>query len=123
MAAYESGEGTYVELGDRFGIHEHTLLEWVTLKRETGSVAPRAHGGGVPPRVYGKMLSRIVERQPDGTSFEICAQYNRAVGRHDRVHRSSILRALHRLGLVYKKNVIVRRNRTDQMSSERGKPS
>lgn len=77
VRAYESGEGTYVKLGQRFGIHKHTLIEWVKLKRETGSVAPRPSRGGVPPRVNSKILGKVVESQPDGTSFEITAQYNR----------------------------------------------
>jgi transposase len=123
VAAYESGEGTYTELGARFGIHEHTLLEWVMLKRETGSVAPRPRGGGVPPKVMGKVLSKIVGRHPDGTSFEITSKYNRSVKRGERVHRSSILRALHRLGLVYKKNGTAPRSRTVLMSNERERPS
>ncbi len=113
VQAYESGEGTFDELSNRFGIHPASLFRWVSRKRETGDVAPLTPGGGNPIRVNSNVLSKIVAKQPDGTSFEICSQYNREVGRKGRVHRSSILRALHRQGLVFKKNGIVQKNKID----------
>jgi transposase len=53
-------------------------------------------------------LRELVEREPDRTSFELTASYNLQVSRAARVHRSSIQRALTRLGYVYKKNARVR---------------
>jgi transposase len=48
VRAYEAGEGTHSELGERFALGEATVKRWVWLKRKTGSVSPVPKGGGTP---------------------------------------------------------------------------
>jgi hypothetical protein len=67
-----------------------------------------------------KILEEVVARRPDATSSEVTASYNRRVPRGLRVHRSSIVRALDRAGFVFKKNAIVRQNKTGRMSKQSG---
>lgn len=44
--AHQNSEGSYTVLADRFKISRGCVYNWVKLVRETGSVAPRPHGGG-----------------------------------------------------------------------------
>jgi hypothetical protein len=51
------------------------------------------------------VLEVVLRERPDGVVDELRAMYNARVPKRARVHRSSILRALHRRGYVFKKNV------------------
>ena len=50
------------------------------------------------------VLETVVQETRDATTEELTREYKRRVDRAHRVHRSSILRALHRTGYVFKKN-------------------
>lgn len=104
VRAYESGEGSYEEISERFSIASRTLQRWTTRKRETGDVQPHVKGGGNLSPVDVAVLERVMALHPDAITGELTVAYNRVVGRKKRVHRSSILRALHRRGYVFKKN-------------------
>lgn len=104
VRAYESGEGSYDEISERFSIAPRTLQRWTTRKRETGDVQPQIKGGGNPSPVDIAVLERVMALHPDAVTSELTVAYNKIVGRMKRVHRSSILRALHRRGYVFKKN-------------------
>jgi transposase len=104
VAAYESGHESYDLIAAQFGVARRALQRWVKLKRETRSVAPRARGGGNFSPVDLPLLEKIVAKGGSATSHEISADYNAQVARRDRVHRSSIQRALRRAGFVFKKN-------------------
>ena len=116
VAALEMGERTYEQIAENFGIGRASVVRWGRLKRETGRVEPRPRGGGNFSQVCLDTLRDLVEQEPDRTSFELTASYNRRVSRSERVHRSSIQRALTRLGYVYKKNGRVQQNRTARTS-------
>lgn len=64
---------TNQEIADRFGIGVATVVRWKRLFRETGSVAPRPHGGGqprkIPPDKEG-LLEALVKAHPDWTERE-----------------------------------------------------
>jgi transposase len=105
VRAYEAGEGSYEEVATRFGLGSRTLQEWVALHRATGSVKPRPKGGGNPSPVDVGVLEDVLRERPDAVIDELRATYNDRVSKDRRVHRSSILRALHRRGYVFKKNV------------------
>ena len=81
------------------------------LKRTTGSVSARERGGGNPSNIDVATLHEVVAARPDGTTHEVAAEYNRRVRRSERVHRSSIYRALQRAGYVFKKNGYVLESR------------
>lgn len=104
VEAYESGNESYEVVAARFDVARRALQRWVKLGRETGSVAPRPRGGGAPSPIEVSVLDAVVAERPDATSHELAAEYNRRVKRTCRVHRSSIKRALHRRGYVFKKN-------------------
>lgn len=102
--AYESGVGSYPEVGAMFSIGEATVRRWTALKRRRGSVEPTRKGGGTPSRVTAGEIDAIVVALGDPTALEIAAEYNRRRRGDARKHVSSIKRALHRFGYVVKKN-------------------
>lgn len=116
VRAYESGEGSYLVVAARFGIGYRTLQDWVLMQRKTGTLEARPKGGGNPSPVDPDVLQAILRDRPDAIVDEIRTMYNARVAKAARVHRSSILRALHRLGYVFKKNVRGPRSKTDPTS-------
>jgi transposase len=104
VQAYESGEGSHTAVAERFSLNPWTLLRWIVRHRATGSVAPLVKGGGRSSPVDFELLETVVRETRDATTEELTREYNRRVDRARRVHRSSILRALHRHGYVFKKN-------------------
>ena len=119
VSAYESGAGTYPEVAASFGITGRVLQRWVRLRRETQSVAPKPRGGGNTSQVDSTVLAALLADRADVTTHELAAAYNRRVHRSARVHRSSILRALHRAGYVFKKNAFVLQSKIGR-TSKRG---
>jgi transposase len=116
VSAYEAGEESHTTVAERFALNPWTLLRWIIRRRETGSVAPLAKSGGRASPVDVDVLQAIVRGTPDATTGELTQLYNRRVEGPLRVHRSSILRALHRGGYVFKKNARGPQNRIDPMS-------
>lgn len=116
VGAYEAGEGSHTAVAARFALNPWTLLRWIVRRRETGTVAPLAKGGGRVSPVDLDVLQAIVRETPDATTGELTQTYNRRVARPQRVHRSSILRALHRCGYVFKKNARGPQSRIGPMS-------
>jgi transposase len=105
VTAYESGEGSYVDIADRFAVAKRTVERWVERHRRTGSVAAFEKGGGWRSPVDVAVLHTVVREQPDRTTEELTRAYNRQVPAARQVHRSSVLRALRRAGYVFKKSV------------------
>jgi transposase len=104
VRAYEAGEGSYEAIAEQFEVSLSSLLRWVMQHRATGDVTPRPRGGGWRSPVDGTVLEQVIAAQPDATCEELRRAYNRRVGRGATVSRSAIVRALHRLGFVLKKN-------------------
>ena len=104
VKAYESGEGTYVELAALFHLHHRTLERWVARFRETGSAAAFPKGGGWQSPIDREALEAVVRETPDAPLRELCRTYNRRVPRAQRTTRSSFHRALKNAGFVLKKN-------------------
>lgn len=102
--AYFAGEGTYEQIATRFSVGTASVSRWLRIRRETGSVQPKSHGGGMPSRIDGaglEMLAEFVRAKPDITLAELADKY---AGRTEtRVALSIMCRALKRLGLVRKK--------------------
>jgi transposase len=102
--AYEAGEGTYPEIGDRYAVGEATVKRWVWMQRRNGSIAPLRKGGGTPSLVSIAEIEEIIGRLRDPTALEMTREFNlHRRGKH-RIHVSSMKRALHRHGYVVKKN-------------------
>ena len=103
VRAYESGEDSHTAVAERFSLNPWTLLRWILRHRETGTVAPLAKSGGRTSPVDLALLETVVQ--------------------DTRVHRSSILRALHRSGYVFKKNGRGRQSRTAPTSKPNARHS
>ena len=113
VAAYEAGEGGYHELAALFRVGYRTLQRWVAQYRATDSVAPQPRGGGWRSPIEIIVLHGVVRERPDGTSEELCREYNRRVGRAASTSPASFRRAITREGYVLKNNGGVRVNATD----------
>jgi len=79
VTAYEDGEGSFAELGVRFKIGEASVNRWVSLKRRTGSLAPKPAGGARRPHKVDadgeQFLRDMIEAVQDSTLVEMCAGY------------------------------------------------
>lgn len=95
---------TYAQIAKRFEVGEATVNRILRLHRETGSVAPRPRGGGNRSPLHDEMaalLKRIVEELPDATIQELT---DALLKRADiETSRSSVQRAMQRLGFSRKK--------------------
>ena len=117
VTAYETTGRSYAR---DFSIGQRTLERWVTRARETGSPAARERGGGQYSPVAIDVMLGVVTEKPDGTTEELTRLYNGRVGRAQRVHRSSLLRALRRLEYVFKETSAARRSRPPRRPSKTG---
>jgi transposase len=102
--AYQKAEGSVRELAARFKVAPRTVQNYLNLKRETGSVEPRPHGGGPVPKLDDsgvRELRAVVEEKNDRTLNEIADELDRR--RQVRVGRTTVWRVLDRLGLTRKK--------------------
>jgi transposase len=104
VQAYETGEGSYATIGERFAVGEASVKRWVALHRRRGDVAPTRKGGGTQSIITLAEIEAALAQVRDANAGELTAEFNR--GRHwrSRVHVSSMKRALHRHGYVVKKN-------------------
>jgi transposase len=99
--------GTYPVIAARFAVGEASVKRWVHLARDQGNVAPRPRGGGTPSAIGAAELDQLVAKLGDANAGEITAAYNRRRRGRNRVHVSSVKRALHRNGFVVKKSASV----------------
>jgi transposase len=120
VRAYEDGDDSCEAVAKRLSLNPWSLLRWVARRRETGSVAPFPKRGGRVSPVNSAVLQALVADTPDATTDELTRTYNAQVTPPERVHRSSILRALHREGYVFKKNGRDQPSRIVRTSKRRG---
>ncbi|MBX5484936.1 MAG: transposase [Myxococcaceae bacterium] len=119
-AFHEQGM-SYKEIAELLGIGEATVSRVLRRYRETGSVEPRPRGGGNFSPISGTaaaQLSALVEERPDMTLSELTEEFVKRTG--VRTSRSSVGRALHRLGFTRKKSPSSRRSGTGRMSGSGG---
>jgi transposase len=110
--AYKRGEGSIRNLADRFVVHRNTVLSWLGLVEETGSVEPRPHGGGTPTVLTGEnlqVLLDLVKQDPDATLEEL-VEMLRDKGIH--TNDSSVSRALLGEKITRKKKPSLQSKRT-----------
>ena len=70
VAAVDRREGSRREIARRFAVDVSTITRLLQLRRRTGSIDPRPHGGGQPPtlgRAGSERLHRLVRERPDAT--------------------------------------------------------
>ena len=74
VALVEAGEHSLRELAELFAVDLSTIARLLQRYRNTGSVAPKPHGGGMPPKLDAKAVVRLLElvkQQPDTTLVEL----------------------------------------------------
>lgn len=101
VAACDEGLETRVEIAERFSVSESWIRRLLQRRRESGSIAPKPHGGGQPPAFdtqAAQRLRRAVAATPDATLKEL-AQASRVA-----CSLSAVDRALRRLGITRKKS-------------------
>jgi transposase len=116
------GKGSLTEVAEQFGVSRGFVRDMVAQYRRTGSIRPRAHGGGrhkLGPKGDAKLIA-LVEADPDATLDELRARLRRS--RHIALTRSGVGRALQRLGLPRKKSRSMRPSRTGPMSGRHAQP-
>src|SRR5688572_17720548 len=118
VAAHEEQGLTYAAIAATFRIGVASVSRYLRQHRETGSVARRPHGGGARPVLTEfdlRRLRSLVEKHPDWTTFEFLGELNR--GRERAMSRSTIVRALAKLGFTRKKSPLSPRSATRSTSS------
>ncbi len=104
VSSYENKCGSYRQLATRYHLSPSTVQDWVHLKRETGSVAARPHGGGLTLSIQGEdreKLRQIHQDNPDGTLAELRQWFQAETSVSTSV--TTVHRALSALGLTRKK--------------------
>src|SRR5512135_925349 len=99
-AALDAHEGSQPQIAHRFRVSVSFITRLHRRRRQTGSLAPRPHGGGHPPaldRDGQERLRRAVRDQPDATLAELAGRVGVPCG------RMAIFRTLRKLKITRKK--------------------
>lgn len=120
VQAHERGEGSQRELARLFGVSVSFVHGLLRRYRQTGNVEPQPHGGGNPGKVapYLGVVQHLHQQHPDASLAERCEQLAAAAPVH--IGRTTMQRALKRLGLTHKKRLSGLRNRTPRQASKPG---
>jgi len=109
VAACAARDGTRQQIAARFSVSVSWIRDLLKRRRDTGSIAPRPHGGGRAPAFDEAAAARLreaVRADEDATLEEL----SEAVG--VRCCASAVHRALERLGITRKKSRGGRPSRT-----------
>jgi len=101
IAFVEEGH-THRAAASHFRVSPRFVNNMVILKRETGSLAPKRQGrhGGGKLQAQSDWICQRIKENGDLTLDELCVELAQ---RNVHVHRSSVCRLLHRIGLSHKK--------------------
>jgi transposase len=102
-AAVDNHEGSLRQLARRFLVSLSFVARLLALRRQTGALAPRPHGGGRRPALSDQdrdRLRQLVADQPDATLDELAARLG--IG----CSRMAVYRALRRMRITRKKKVL-----------------
>ena len=102
VAHIESG-CNIVSAAKIFGIGERTIRRWLILKKETGSLIKKPHGGGRPYKAKPSELEEYIAANPDKTLEELALEFSAG--------KTSIWRCLKKINYVNKKNSTLRRKK------------
>lgn len=100
VAASDRGEGTPRAIAARFSVSLAWVYRLLQRRRQTGSIAPRPHGGGQRPAFDAdadQRLRQAVADRPDATLVELRQATGVTCG------LAAVHRAVERLGLPRKK--------------------
>lgn len=74
LTAVDQHEGSRRQIARRFAVNVSCITRLLQLRRQTGSIEPRPHGGGKPPTLDPNALERLrqlVAEDPDATLQEL----------------------------------------------------
>lgn len=103
VSAVQAGEYSLSELAELFAVDLSTIVRLLQRFRRTGSVQPKAHGGGARPKLDAEAASRLLElvrQQSDATLAELRSRLGIACS------TMTIFRALRRHLITRKKKTI-----------------
>ncbi len=103
---------TYQEIMEQYGVSATFVYSLLKRQRETGSIEPKGHRGGMPQKFQGKdleSLRKYVKETPDATLQEILDY----TGKDASI--MAVSRALDRLGFTRKKSPYGQRNKIGKM--------
>jgi transposase len=121
LEAYLHQEGSIRHLAKRFKVSARFVWGLVNRFRRTGSYAPKAHGGGNPPRINASqsdIVTALVKHYPDATLKELCPRVEETC--HIMLSTSSMQRTLDTFKLTRKKRPMARQRVTPQRSKHNG---
>jgi len=124
VSAYHDGEGTYVELAERFKIGEATVKRWVWRKARTGTLKPAAMGGSrgsVFDDAGLAFIADVLEAVPDSTCRELVSAYEEEFG--VTVGLSTMNDRVRTMGYTRKRGPSGRQLRSGPTSSSAAPPS
>jgi transposase len=116
MASLKKGM-TRREAAEFFQVGTASIDRWTALKKATGGLEPRAHGGGRGRAIDGaedQVLKTLIDEKPDRTYAELTHLLTERLART--FSASAVVRAVKRLGLTLKKSVSRPRSRTGKTS-------
>ena len=106
VAAVDAKRGTQQEIAALFGVSHAYVKKLLYLRRTTGSITPKPHGGGQPPKLtppqYDRVRTYIEQTRNDATVDEVQRFITKRLWVD--VSRATAGRVLQRLGLSRKKN-------------------
>ena len=111
VAACDARDGTREKIAARFSVSVSWIRDLLKRRRESGSIAPRPHGGGRSPAFNAEAAERLraaVRADDDATLAELAEAASIACV------PSAVHRALKRLGITRKKSRGGRPSRTDR---------
>ena len=101
VAACDARDGTRAEIAARFSVSEAWIRKVLRQRRDTGSIAPRPHGGGRRPAFDAEAAGRLrhaVRDDSDATLAELAEASGVACS------PAAVFRALDRLGITRRKS-------------------
>jgi transposase len=109
VAACDARDGTRAEIAARFSVSEAWIRKVLRQRRDSGSIAPKPHGGGRRPAFDAEAAARLrqaVRDDNDATLAELAEASGVACS------PAAVFRALDRLGITRKKSPGGRPSRT-----------
>jgi transposase len=106
VRAYEDREGAMRRLATTFRVSLSFVRRLLKQYRETGSVAPKPHGGGYPAKVDAHDLAVVqglVQAAPDATLSELCQRFQEVSAVP--ISTATMSRVVAKLQLTRKKNL------------------
>jgi transposase len=110
LEAYDQGQGSLVELAERFGVSRGWAWKISSARKRTGRMERARYRPGPKPRIDEPVLAGLLRDQADATLIELQAKLEKKSGL--RVSTQHLWRVLKRMGFRLKKSHSTPRNGT-----------